>query len=431
MNITKNFAKYVSQNILGSLGVSCYILVDTFFISQASGANGITVLNLSLPIYSLIFAIGAMVGIGAATRYAILKAQQDKRGEEYFSNSILCLLLCSIFFVLAGIFVPEGVLQIMGADRQIMELGVDYVRIFLLFTPFFMINYVFTAFVRNDNDPTLAMIATVASSLFNVVFDYVFMFPMHMGLAGAALATAVSPVVSILICSLHFRKKENTIRFQWQLPSVQALGKSCQLGFSSFIGEMSNGITVMVCNFLILSIAGNIGVAAYGVVANIALVAVAIYNGISQGSQPLISACYGKGDRMAVKKLLGLGIGTAMVISVLVYGIVFGFTEPIVNIFNSEKSLEMAQYAYKGLRMYFTGFFFAGFNIVAVGYLSATEHAAGAFLTSILRGLVAIIAFAYILAYFFGFTGIWMAFLAAEAVTGIVAVLFLVCYIKK
>ena len=430
MSIKKQFAKYVSQNILGTLGVSCYIIADTFFISQAAGANGITVLNLALPIYNLIFAIGAMVGIGAATKFTILRAQQDDRSEYYFSNSIICLFMFSIVFVLLGLFAPGKVMQFMGADLEIMQLGIDYFRIFLLFTPFFMINYVFTAFVRNDNDPALAMGATVTSSLANVVFDYIFMFHLNMGLAGAALATAVSPIISILLCSLHFQRKTNTIRFVPKVPSFRRLGHSCQLGIPAFIAELSSGITTMVFNFLILAIAGNIGVAAYGVVANFALVAVAIFNGISQGSQPLISQYYGKGDEAAARKLLWLGVGTALGIAVILYGVVFGFTEPLVAIFNSEGSVEMAAYAFQGMRLYFTGFLFAGFNMVVSGYLSATEHAVGSFVISILRGVAAIVLFAFVLAYLMGFTGVWLSFPAAEAVTAAAAVGCLI-YKKK
>ena len=91
-------------------------------------------------------------------------------------------------------------MHMMGADAGITQLGRTYTRIFLLFTPFFMMNYVFSAFVRNDNAPTLAMIGTMMGSFSNVVLDYVFMFPMGMGLAGAALATAASPIVSISCC---------------------------------------------------------------------------------------------------------------------------------------------------------------------------------------------------------------------------------------
>ena len=194
---------------------------------------------------------------------------------------------------------------------------------------------------------------------------------------------------------------------------------------------MSSGITIMVLNFLILGIAGNIGVAAYGIIANIAIVVTAIYNGIQQGSQPLISECYGKGDKDSLQKLLRLVSVTAFATAILVYGILFVGAEFFVSAFNSEKSLEMANYATRGVKLYFLGYFFAGLNIVLVGFLSATARAKEAFIASILRGLIAIIFFAYILAYFFGFTGVWLSFMAAEAFTLVVALYFIVRYMKK
>ena len=107
MNLTKQFFKYVSQNIFGLLGTSCYILADTYFISQAAGTDGVTLLNLCLPVYNFIFAVGSMVGLGAATRYAILKAQGDERCQRYFSNAIFCACALSVPFLLVGIFAPS------------------------------------------------------------------------------------------------------------------------------------------------------------------------------------------------------------------------------------------------------------------------------------------------------------------------------------
>ena len=98
----------------------------------------------------------------------------DARGQRYFSNAILCAVLASIPWMLAGAFVPGALLRLMGGDAGIVTLGIPYARIFLLFTPFFMCNYIVSAFVRNDGDPSLAMVATLSGSLFNVVFDYIF-----------------------------------------------------------------------------------------------------------------------------------------------------------------------------------------------------------------------------------------------------------------
>ena len=290
MNLTKQFFKYVSQNIFGLIGTSCYILADTYFIAQAAGTDGVTLLNLCLPMYNLIFAFGSMIGLGAATRYAILQAQGEARAQRYFSNAILCACLIAIPFMLAGAFCPGTLLQLMGGDGDIVALGLNYTRIFLLFTPFFMCNYIFSAFVRNDGDPSLAMVATLSGSLFNVVFDYIFIFPMGLGLPGAALAAVL-------------------------------------------------------------------------------------------------------------------------------YGAVFGFTDTFVALFNSESSALMAEYAHSGMRIYFLGYFFAGCNIVAAGYLGAVNRPTEATITSVSRGVAAIVTCSLILSALFGMNGVWSAFPAAEAIT--------------
>ena len=417
MNLTKQFFKYVSQNIFGLLGTSCYILADTYFIAQAAGTDGVTLLNLCLPIYNLIFAFGSMIGLGAATRYAILRAQGDARAQRYFSNAIFSVCILAVPFMLVGIVRPDGLLRLMGGDADIVALGMNYARIFLMFTPFFMCNYVVASFVRNDGDPSLAMVATLSGSLFNVVFDYIFIFPMGLGLPGAALATAISPILSIAVCSAHFIKKSNTITFVRKAPSVRLLAQSCQLGISGFVGELSSGVTTTVFNFLLLRLAGNVAVAAYGVVANFALVATAIFNGVAQGAQPLVSQCYGKNEMAGARKLLLLGCGTALGLAALLYGVVFGYTDALTALFNSENSALMAEFAHSGMRIYFVGYFFAGCNIVAAGYLGAVNRPAEASITSLCRGMVAIVVCSLVLSALFGMNGVWAAFPVSEAIT--------------
>ena len=425
MKLTRQFFHYVFLNIFGLLGTSCYILADTFFISRAAGTNGITLLNLCLPLYNLIFAVGSMLGLGSATRFAILQAQGDRRAHRYFFNALAWAWLLSIPFVLAGAFCPDTLLRWMGGDGEIVALGVSYARIFLLFTPFFMCNYITSSFVRNAGDPSLAMAATLSGSLFNVVFAYLFIFPMGMGLAGAALATAVSPIVSILVCSLHFLKKSNHIRLEPRCPSVGLLAQSCPLGVSGFVGEMSSGVTTPVFNFLLLRLAGNVGVAAYGVVANYALVATAIFNGVAQGMQPLASACYGQGRHEDARRLLGLGAATALGLAAVLYAGVFGFTGPLVALFNQEGNGQMAQYALLGMRIYFLGYLFAGFNIVSTGFLGAVNRPVEATAASLCRGVVAIVGCSLLLGNLFGMTGVWAAFPAAEALTAVLTVVLL------
>lgn len=131
----KQLRRYLLPNILAMIGTSCYILADTFFISLSQGPNGITALNLVLPLYGLIFALGSMIGIGSATRYALGKGSNTADYHLYFSNSIIWTLLVGAVFVALGVAVPDGVLRLMGADDTISRVGHNYIRIVLCFAP--------------------------------------------------------------------------------------------------------------------------------------------------------------------------------------------------------------------------------------------------------------------------------------------------------
>ncbi len=411
------FAKYVSQNILGMVGISLYILADTFFIAQGVGADGITALNLVLPIYSVIFAVGTMIGVGASIRFAVARSRGDGDADSYFMNAILCSAVMGILLALAGFFLPDKIVALMGGNAAIVEVGSIYTKIFMSFTPFFMWNSICNAFVRNDGAPTVAMLATLLSSLFNIVADYVLMFPLGLGMAGAALATACSPVVGVLICCVHFCGKKNTISFKPVRPSVKRLLYSCQVGVSAFTGEISSGVTTTAFNFIILGLVGNTGVAAYGVVANIAIVAVSAFNGVANGSQPLISDFFGKGEMKKVQNILRYGIITSLALAAVILGAVCLWAESIAAVFNREADPVLAGYANEGLRLYFLGFLFAGINVLGTGVLSATESAREAFAASILRGFVAILVCAFGLSALLGLRGVWLAFPAAELLT--------------
>ena len=418
----KSLYQYIAPNILAMVGMSCYILADTFFIATSQGTNGITALNLALPIYGLIFAIGSMIGTGSAIRYTLAKATGQQEAKKYFSNALIWDAIVSVIFIAAGLFFPGQVMRVMGADAVIEAIGIPYIRIVLCFTPFFMMNYAFTAFVRNDNAPHIAMAATLLSSLFNIVFDYVFMFPLGMGMTGAALATAVSPIVSILICMVHYLSPKSSVSFHFMVPSVKMLISSCSLGVVAFVGEIASAVTTMVFNFVLLGLDGNTAVAAYGVIANTALVGTAIFNGVSQGLQPLASEAHARGEEHEKHQILVKSIVTGIALAIVLIAGVWFFASDITSAFNSEHSAQLAAYAIPGIRIYFIGFFAAGINIICAGFLSATDHAKESSIVAISRGIIAIIIFALVLPTFLGITGVWLAFPAAEAVTLLLAI---------
>ncbi len=420
-SISKRYWKYVSQNVAGALGISCYIIVDTFFISKAAGADGITILNLSLPLYGLVFALGALIGIGSATRYGIERARGSENVNRFFGNAIMWEWIVAVPFMVMGIFFPDRMIQLMGGDTDITRLGVPYFRIFMILSPFFMMQHTITAFIRNDKGTVVAMFATIAGSLFNVLFDYIFMFPMGMGMTGAALATGTAPIVCMLVCLFHFGSKKNTLKLFPLHLSAKDLFHSIGLGVSAFIGEFASAVTTTVFNFIILSLEGNIGVAAYGVIANYAIVVTAMFGGISNGCQPLLSESYGKADHRTERKLLRMGVLTAICLAIISAVITGIFAKPLVRLFNSEQNESLAGLATLGMRLYFPGYLLAGVNIVLIGYFSATEKVRSAMSTSILRGVVAISGFAVLLSALLQMRGVWLSFAAAEGLTLLVA----------
>lgn len=415
--IEKQLRKYIIPNMIAMTSISCYILADTYFIAAAQGANGITALNLVLPVYGLIFAIGSMIGTGAATRYSLSKHIGAKDYDQYFTNALIWTIIISVVFVLAGIFFPDTILKIMGADQTILKTGHRYIQIILCCTPFFMLNYSMTSFVRNDGAPKIAMTATLISGISNIILDYVLMFPMHLGMAGAALATGLSPLISMMITMVHYLSKKNTVSLVGMRPSFKKLIASCQLGMVAFVGEIASGLTTMVFNFLLLNLVGNVAVAAYGIIANTALVGIALLNGVAQGLQPLASEMHGKKEYDQEKKIYhhSLLIGTFIALILIILVLIFG--DEIIRIFNSEHSFKLARLANQGIRLYFIGFFFAGINIVTAGFYSATGKSKASSLIAVSRGVILIIFFAFVLSCLFGQTGVWLAFPAAEMTT--------------
>lgn len=416
--IKKEFFKYVSSNIMGMIGLSCYILADTFFIATKMGSRGLTSLNLAISIYSFIHGMGLMIGIGGATKFGILRSQgEEEHADRIFTSAVVLGAVLGAVLFLGGIFGSESLSFLLGARGEIVPMTATYLRTILCFSPCFLLNNIFLAFVRNDKAPQLAMGGMIAGSLANIVLDYIFIFPLDMGMFGAAFATGLAPVVSMAVLLTHKLRRKNQFHFCKKMVSIRKMASFCALGISALINEISSGVVLIVFNLLILHFEGDLGVAAYGIVANLALVAVSIFTGISQGAQPMISRCHGKGDRKGAGKVYQYAAAMSLVCGAALFLCALGFTPQLVQIFNSEGDGNLAAIARTGLRLYFIGFLFVGINIVTAAYLAAIEQAGRSFQISIFRGTIGILVFAVALSAVFQMNGIWIAFPCTEAVT--------------
>lgn len=429
--ILREFAKYASLNVAGMLGLSCYILADTFFVSLALGADGLAALNLAIPLYSFLSGCGLMVGMGGATKYAIQKSQGDHAGaDRTFTHGAYLVGGLALLFVLAGLFLPGTIVALFGGEGAVFAMSRTYLRVLLLFAPAFLANNLLLCFVRNDGAPQLSMAAMLTGSFSNVVLDWVFLFPCGMGIFGAAFATGLAPLLSILVLSPHFFRRKNQFHLtRCPLEGRRAAG-ILSSGVPSLVTEVSSGVVMIVFNSILLSLAGNVGVAAYGVVANLSLVVISLYTGIAQGIQPIISRSHGLGDHRAARATLRYALATALALSALIYAGIFFGASPIAGIFNSGGDPVLQAIASQGLRLYFLACPFAGFNIVLAQYFTAREKPRPAQAISLLRGFFLIIPLAFLFSWLGDLAGTWCAFPAAEALVSALG-LWLLRAVKK
>ena len=416
------FRRYAAPGVLGMIGISCYILADTFFVAKGTGSLGLAALNIAIPAYNLMNGLGLMVGVGGATHYSLCRAQGDAvEADSTFTHTLLLGLCIALLFVLTGTFGVVPLSRLLGANAETLDMTAVYLRLLLCFAPFFVTNNVMIAFVRNDGEPGRAMAGMIAGSLFNIVFDWVFIFPCGLGMFGAALATGASPLVSLLVLSGHLRRPSRGFHLRRERLRPRLLPRICAPGLSSLVSELASGITLLLINLVLLRIAGNTAVAAYGVIANLALVESAIFTGLSTGVQPLISRS-AEADR---RRLLRWTVTTALAISALMYVLVFVFASPITAVFNSEHDPALAACAVPGLRIYFAGFLAACINIIAAAYFSAAGQAPRGFIISLVRSIIAIPPVLFALSALLGVTGVWLTFPAVEALACALSLLFI------
>lgn len=426
------FFRYTALSILGMIGVSCYILADTFFISKGLGANGLAALNLAIPIYNFIHGTGLMLGMGGATRFSVcVNRKKSEEKDRVYTNTLYLAALFSAVFVLLGLLLSKRLAYILGADENILELTNIYILWLTLFAPAFILNDVLLCFIRNDKNPRLSMAAMVTGSLANIVLDYIFIFPMDMGMFGAVFATGLSPVISIIVMSSHLIKRKNNFHFIKTPTDFNIIKTNLALGFPSLVAQLSSAVVMITFNAIILKLAGNTGIAAYGVIANISLVVVAVYTGIAQGAQPLISRFYGLSERGNAEMVLKYAMISMFVISCVIYALIFAFANPITAVFNSENNPKMQKIAVEGLKLYFISNVFAGYNIVLAVFFTSIEKALPAQVISVLRGFMLIVPLAFMLSALWKMTGVWLAYPVTEMLCALIGFVWYLCYNKK
>lgn len=416
-NVSKLFLQYLLPSIGGMLGVSLYVLGDTMLVGRGLGSPGLAALNISIPMINVLNGLGLLFGIGGATTLSIDRGQQkyDAVNDIFTKAMGFSFFVGLLFFIIRLLFLDQ-LCYFLGASEATFAMTKDYLGVFLSFSIPFLLNSTLTVFVRNDGAPRLAMWGMLAGSIANVILDYIFIFIFKWGMAGGALATGIAPLIGLAILSTHFLRKNNQIKFIFPEIKWSYIKRILANGSASFILELSGGIVIFAFNIVLLGIAGDIGVSAYSIIANLSLICAAIFTGIGQAIQPIVSFNFGAGRLERVYEtfkwafILAIGLGGVFYLSGLF------FPEILVNIFTNDTDKLMG-ITVRGIRLYFLGFLGMGINIVMASYIQSKEDTNVSMIISFLRGFVLIIAGLLILPKLFGIDGVWLTVPVVEFVT--------------
>ena len=415
------FFKYLIPSVGGMLGVSLYVLGDTMIVGRGIGSVGLAALNISIPIINVFHGLGLLFGIGASTAISISRGRgNENQVNNIFTIAMVLSLISGIILTLLRVFFIEDISMILGASKDTFHMSKDYLSVLMTFSPMFLLNYTLTVLVRNDGNPNLSMWAMLSGSIVNVILDYVFIFIFGWDMAGAALATCISPMLGLLLLSIHFIKKQNKMKFTRIKLKLSILKRIVSNGFASFIVELSAGLVIFIFNLVIIKLTGDIGVSAYSIIANLSLIATAIFTGIGQAIQPIVSVNFGAKKMSRVYKAGKFAIYTSLVVGVIFYLIGLLFPEFLVSIF-SRGDKELLDITVEGIKIYFLSFIFMGINIVLTSYLQSKEYARASMIMSLLRGFIFTLVYLIMLSNIFGLTGVWMTLPLAELSTIIVS----------
>ena len=424
-NVSKLFFRYLLPAIMGTLVTSIYILADTIIIGKGIGTEAMAALNIVLPLFNIFFGNGLLFGVGGSVLMSIARGRGDiKAGECYYTLSLLLNIVTCVLYTISLWIFMEPIARFLGATDVTMPYVMEYAPYVIAGLSVFAFSTFLQTFVRNDGAPKLAMAAVVTGGILNVFLDILFVYPLHMGMAGASIASVIGSGITVVILLFHFRSKSCGLKFSLEGFSLKYIRQIFANGFTSFLIEITSGVTIFIFNLKLIEYVGDVGVSMYGVICNTAIIFVCLCNGINQAAQPIISTNYGAGLPDRIESVKKLGIKTAFVICFVptIIGLIVPNMFTYIFLNPSEEILELSPAA---IRTYFIGFIVMGINMFIVGYFQSTVKPVLSLVLCLLRGCILCIIFVYILAPLFGVVGIWTSVPLGEFVTLFIALYFL------
>lgn len=429
-SMNKKFFSYVLPSMLAFAFSGLYTLVDGFFIGRNVGDIGLASINIAFPLAALIQAIGTGLGMGGAIQISICQGKnKPKLEKKYFANTLVLLLIagCIITLLLSLLYRP--ILSVLGAQDTILKSAIPYTRIIAIGTIFQLCATGFTPLLRNYNQSFLAMTAMISGFFTNILLDWLFVSIFRYGIAGAAWATIIGQGVTALLCFLFLLKKIVTLEATCYLWNSSIVLDIIKIGISPFGLTMSPFLVMIMINKWAVIYGGDTAVAAYAVVNYIASIILLLLQGISDGSQPLISLCLGKNLFNEAKSIRKLAYLFSALVAITTSGIILLLKDIIPDIFGAAKNT--ASLTTHSLPIFVSGFLFIAFCRVTTSYFYATKKNLFAYIMvygePILLTLLLITLFPRLM----HLDGVWISAPVAQILLAIIGLILVLIEDKK
>lgn len=423
----KKLLRFVFPSIIMMVFTSIYGVVDGLFVSNFVGKTPFAAINLIMPFLMILGGVGFMIGTGGSAFTAmVLGLGKKERANQYFTMMVYFTLLCGIILSVLGFICIRPISYLLGATESMIEDCVVYGRIILIFNVAFMLQNVFQSFLIAAEKPKMGLYITVAAGVTNMVLDAVFIVGFQWGIAGAAIATGISQCVGGILPLIYFsRPNTSLLRLTKTKLEASVILKSCANGSSELMSNISTSLVSIVYNFQLMKLAGENGVAAYGVLMYVNFIFVAIFIGYAIGSAPIISYHYGAANHMEMKNMLKKSL-TLMIISGCALTVLAQLLAgPLAKIFVGY-DIELFEMTKHAFRLFAFSFLLAGLNIFASSFFTALNNGIVSAVISFLRTLVFQLTSVLVLPLFLGIDGIWLAITVAELFASFISVSFLI-----
>lgn len=422
-DIRKVFVRYLIPSLGSAMVMSIYFLVDFIVVGRGVGADGLAAFSILTPMLAISFFFGQLFGIGGSVMYSTrVGAGRKEEGFEYFTLGMIAVLICAgVFWVVYALF-HNQILTFLGASETTLPYAWEYMKWYTIFQPLALTSNFWNSFVRNDGEPVRAMAGTLCGGGVNIVLDFIFVFPLGMGMTGAALASVLGLCLNVVIVTSHFVSKKNTLRLVRPTQVGRKFRQIVSGGIASAMVELSNAVIVFFFNIQILNYANELAVSVYGIICNWGILFLSLFNGVGMATQPVISVNYGAGQKKRVSKTRNLAFVCVAVFGGVFFGTGRFLTRPLITLFVAG-SPDIFAISDTAVRIYFTAFLFMGFNLVFTYYFQSVLQLKRAFSCSFCRSIFLTGIFVFTLPLIFGLNGVWAAFPAGETASLIIALL--------